>query len=119
LSDLDKIADFIQKYNPTYKDRDSLIEYLKQHFEYKTAFVMYDNDKIVAVCRWNINGEVADILDLYIHEDYRRHRIIQQMLFKGHWMFPQAKFIRFERQVKYPDREHSVIPIDKILKRSK
>jgi len=82
---------------------------------------MKDGDTIVGVCRWNIeNGEkeneqVANILDLYIKEEYRGKKIIQQMLQRGVWLFPQVKKIKFERFMKYGGRK-SEIPVNKILK---
>ena len=82
---------------------------------------MKDGEEIVAVCRWNIeNGEkeneqVANILDLYIKEEYRGKKIIQQMLARGVWLFPQVKKIKFERFMKYGGRK-SEIPVNKILR---
>jgi len=43
---------------------------------------MKDGEEIVAVCRWNINDDIADILDLYIKEEYRGKKIIQHMISK-------------------------------------
>lgn len=114
---LNKIADFIQKHAPHYTNRELLKEYILRHWEFKTAFVMQDGDRIVAVCRWNINDNIADILDLYIDEKFRGKKIIQLFLQKGLWIFPQVKYIRFERFMKYPNREKSLIPIEKVLKR--
>jgi len=115
--ELNKIIDFIQKNAPHYTDRELLKEYILKHWEFKTAFVMQDDEDVIAVCRWNIEGNIADILDLYIDKDFRGKRIIQQFLQKGLWIFPQVKYIRFERFMKYPNREKSLIPVDKILKR--
>ena len=78
---------------------------------------MKDGEEIVAVCRWNINDNIADILDLYIKEEYRGKRIIQQMLQRGEWLFPQVKKIKFERFMKYGGRK-SEIPVEKILKQN-
>jgi GNAT superfamily N-acetyltransferase len=116
---LNKIADFIQRYAPHYTDRELLKEYILKHWEFKTAFVMMDGEEIAAVCRWNISddGKVAEILDLYIDEKFRGKKIIQMFLQKGLWIFPQVKYIRFERFMKYPNREKSLIPIEKVLKR--
>lgn len=116
---LEKIADFIQKHAPHYTDRELLKEYILRHFEFKTAFVMQDGEAIAAVCRWNVSedGMVAEILDLYIDEKLRGKKIIQQFLQKGLWIFPSVKYIRFERFMKYPNKEKSLIPVEKILKR--
>jgi hypothetical protein len=115
--ELDKVIDFIQKYAPQYQDREKIREYTLEHFNYKTTFVgLDDNKEVTFVCRWNIDGDVADILDLYIREDYRNKKLIQQLLQRGIWIFPMVRFIRFERNKKYPNREKSLIPVEKILK---
>jgi len=118
IDDIDKIADFIQREAPHYTDRELVKEYIKLHFQYKTAFVMKDGDDVIAICRWNLNGDTADILDLYIDKKYRGKRIIQQMLERGKWLFPEVKYISFVREKKYPSKDRSFIEIDKILKRS-
>ena len=116
--ELNKIVDFIQKYAPQYTDREKLKEYTLKHFDYKTAFVgIDDNKEITVVCRWNINGDVADILDLYIREDYRGNGLIKQLLTKGIWLFPMVKYIRFERFVK--GRPFRTLSVEKILKKEK
>lgn len=115
---LNKIADFILKYAPQYKNKEKIKEYIKLHFDYKTAFVMFDSlNEVIGVCRWNIEGDNAHILDMYLREDFRRKRIIQQMLYRGLQVFPYVKTISFERDIKYPARKISKIPVSRILKR--
>ena len=107
---LEKIVDFIQTYSPQYKnaDRKQIGEYITLHFQYKTGFVVYDGDKIVALARWNIlpNGTTAEILDLIIHPDYRKYnrKLMQNMMLRGHWIFPKVEYFCFERYSKYPKR---------------
>ena len=112
---LNKIADFIHKYAPQYTDREKLKEYILKHFEYKTAFVGEENGEITFVCRWNIEGDTAVILDLYIREDYRNKNLVKQLLAKGIWLFPMVKKIKFERFVKYGGRMRE-LSVDKIFK---
>ena len=114
---LNKIADFIQKYAPQYTDRDKLKKYILKHYEFKTAFVGFDNkDEVTFVCRWNVEGDTATMLDFYIREDYRRQDLFPQLLKKGLWIFPQVKFLRYERFVKYPNKGFVVIPIERFIK---
>ena len=117
--DVNKIADFILKYSP-YKNKELIKQYILLHLQYKTCFVVYDDDhKICAVSRWNISedNKTACILDLMIREDYRNKEMIQRMLLQGLQMYPWIKFLKFERETKYPEREPKVYSVDKILKR--
>ena len=113
---LDKIASFVQRYAPQYTDREKLREYILKHFEYKTAFVGFDKlNEVAFVCRWNVEGDTATMLDFYIREDHRRKDIFPKLLKQGLYLFPQVKFLRYERFVKYPGRKFTVIPIEKFL----
>lgn len=97
--ELKKIVDFVMKYS-TYTDRETIAEYIQQHWQYKTAFVVYDaNNEIAAVCRWNVSpsGTVATVLDLIIREDWRNKNLMRQLLTKALWTFPKLKYISFER----------------------
>jgi hypothetical protein len=117
--ELDKIIDFVIKYSP-HKDREKIKDYVLQHFQYKTAFVGFDDlGEITFVCRWNIEGRIANILDLYIREDWRGKNLIKQLLWKGLWLFPYVRFIKFERQKKYPNRKPRLYAVVEILKKEK
>ena len=118
--ELQKIAEFFLKYSGYLVDIEIAKSYILKHYEFKTAFVGHDDEgEIIFVCRWNINGDTAEILDLYIREDYRGKKIIQQLLKQGIWVFPEVKRIKFERQKKYPGREFHTISVEKILKERK
>lgn len=119
LDDIERIADFIQKYAPQYFDKDKVKKYIEQHLLHKTAFVIYDPlGEIVAICRWNIidGGKKAEILDLCCREDYRNNGIIKEMLEKGLWNFPTVKEIGWRRETRNHKGLH-FYPVDKILKR--
>jgi GNAT superfamily N-acetyltransferase len=114
---LNKIVDFIQKYAPQYKDRELIKEYITLHLEYKTFFVVYDGEEVAAVCRWNIDGGRATILDFYVREDWRNKDLIRQLLQKGLWLFPQVMEIGFERGMRDNDKGIRFYKVSKILKR--
>jgi len=118
---MDKIVSFIKKYSP-YRDEEKIKEYIKLHLDYKTCFVGTDNlGEITFICRWNISqdGKTADILDLYIREDWRNKDLIRQLLERGLWIFPKVEYITFERGVKYPNKNRKVYSVERILKRSR
>jgi len=98
---LDEVTDLILKY-AHYWDREALKQAIALHEKYKTLLVVYDNDKIAGVCRWNIlpSGKVAHILDIVIEEKYRGTGLLQRMLLRGLEMYPDVKDLMFERM--YP-----------------
>ena len=114
---LNKIADFVLKYAPQYKDREKIKEYVRLHLLYKTIFIGYDHSGDVSyVCRWNANGSIAHVLDFYVREDYRNHKLIQLLLTQALWNNPELKYITFEREKKYPERKQRMYSIARILK---
>ena len=125
---IDAIADFVIKYSPEKKGKSQYIEENKekikevitQHINYKTCIVVHDLDGVAVVCRWNISrsGTIAHILDLIIKPEYRNKRYINRLLIKGLKLYPDVKFLEWERETKYPNRERQYFPVDKILKRS-
>jgi len=118
---LNQIVDFFIKYH-YYKnqDREEIKSYILKHWEYKTGFVILDKDEIVALARWNIlpSGTVAEILDLIIRPDWRKYnrRLMQQMMYRGWWLFPAVKHIFFNRGKKYPNREPIIYDIQKFIR---
>lgn len=117
--ELQKIAEFFLKYSTYDLDIETVKKYILQHLEWRTLFVIKNGEDVAAVCRWNIenDGTTAKVLDLYIREDWRGKKVIQQLLERALHIFPLLKQIKFDRN-KFPNRETKIIPIDKILKRS-
>ena len=125
---IDAIADFVIKYSPKKEgvsqyieeNKEKIKEVIVQHINYKTCIILNDLDGVAGVCRWNISdsGTVATILDLIIAPKYRNKRYINRLLIKGLRMYPNVKFLEWEREIKYPNRERQYFPVDKILKRS-
>lgn len=117
---IDAIADFVIKYGGRKKEeREKIKEVIKQHINYKTCIVVHDLDGVVAVCRWNISnsGKVAHILDLIIKPEHRNKHYINRLLIKGLKIWPSVKFLEWEREIKYPNRERKYFSVEKILKR--
>ena len=117
--DLDKIADFVQKYAPQYKNREKIKEYVNLHLLYKTIFIGYDyNGDVSYVCRWNIEGNRVLVLDFYCREDYRNKGMIHILLKNALYYFPYLKEIGWERSgIRKKDRGIRYYPIENILKR--
>jgi len=77
---------------------------------------MKDGEEIVAVCRWNILENKALCLDLYIDIAYRKKDIMRQMLRKGLWLFPQVKFLGWERGKREFDKGIRYYPVEQFLR---
>ena len=114
---LEKVLDFIQKYLK-YLDRELLRKYIKEHERYGTFdYAMDETGEIIAICRWNIKDDVADILDFAIKEGWRRRGVGKDFIMRGLQRFKDAKVLRFKRGTRGDERMRS-IRIDKVLERN-
>jgi hypothetical protein len=114
-NELEKISQFVVN-NYIYKDKEKIKDVIKQHILYHTLAVEYDKQgNVLAVCRWNINGDTAYILDLIISKDHRSKVFIKIILKKGLNIWKNIKYISFKRGVKYPDRELRKYSVSKFL----
>lgn len=112
-----KIVNFIIRHNK-YKDRKLIKEYLEQHRKYGTLDYGIDEESnIVAVVRWNINGDIADVLDFSIRKDFRNKGLIKDFIKRAMVRFPEIKYISFKRGVR-GDHRIRKINVDFILKRN-
>ena len=98
---INKIISFIEDNgSELHKGLPNLEEYIIKHILYKTCTVIYDDDGIVALSRWNVHGDTAHILDVIIHKDKRNKGILKELVQYGHKAFPSAKYIAFEREAR-------------------
>lgn len=113
--DLDRITDFIIKYS-MYVDREKIKECVRQHLKYNTLIYVTDKKgKIAAVCRWNVEGTIAHVIDLMIREDYRNNGMIKTILTKGLIKYPYVTYLCWERGDKYPDRPKKYFSVLRML----
>lgn len=99
-----EITEFVAKYGIySLADRDKIKDILKKHIEYKTIIIVRDKQGILAVCRWNMTEDIAQILDLIIREN-KEKSLIKRILIKGLRMYPQTRYLSFIREKKYPQR---------------
>jgi hypothetical protein len=97
-----EIVSFIRDNDNGYYDDCNLEEWVQEHISYKTCNVIYDKDgEIIAVARWNVEGDTAEILDVTIRKDNRSISTLKELIrhcYKyGHIEFPFVKYIKFER----------------------
>lgn len=114
-----EITDFIIK-NYCYgeSDRKYIDWMIGQHVNYKTLMVIRDPvDGIVAICRWNVlpTGMDAHIMDIVIHPHWRKEYLMKRMLLRGLTMYPNVKYLIFERRLK--NKPFKKVAVKWLLKR--
>ena len=118
--DIEDIATFcIKYYNYSEDDRQYIEKIIIAHSTYKTIIVVRNekNNRIVAVARWNIlpTGFDAHILDVIIQPRHRHKHLLSAMIYKGLRMYPQVKYIIFQRHEK--NKPFKKIPIHWLINR--
>lgn len=96
---LNKIVWFWRKYGYTDYHVEDLKKTIQQHLDYNTCEVIEKNDIIIAMCRYNIDGNNAVVIDCLVHPEYRNKKLIKLMLIKGLRKFPYVTNIKYQRQV--------------------
>lgn len=116
--DIKEILAFVKaNYRSFYKEAD-LKKAIIGHLKFGTYIVLKDSSGIAAVCRWNVRGPVAEVLDLIIRKDASRKGLIKYVTAMGWKKFPYLKWIAFEREMKYPGRPLKYYPIKRFVGRS-
>ena len=118
---LDEIARFVIKNGKglyLQLDYNTIKNFIEKHIAYKTLIIVRDKEGILAVCRWNIpTKEEAHILDLVIRKGHTYKGLIKRIISKGIIMYPMIKYLVWEREKKYPNRNKRKYLISDILKR--
>ena len=118
---LDEIARFVIQNGKglyTQLNYNSIKNFVERHIAYKTIIIVRDSEGILAVCRWNIPiKEEAYILDLVIRKGHTYRGLIKRIISKGIIMYPMIKYLVWEREKKYPNRNKRKYLISDILKR--
>lgn len=113
---LEKLTDFVLE-NSHYMSREGIKEAIIKHNRVNTCSYLEKDGKIIAVARWNVFGVTAHILDVIIDKEYRGKKLFPALLAVSWGRFPYVKYISFERERKYPDREERVYKITEFLRR--
>lgn len=114
-----EIVDFIKfHYKSVFpKQEKDLKKAIEGHINYGTYIVLKDDKGIAAVCRWNVKGTIAHVLDLIVRPDVQRKGLIKYVTALGWKKFPYLKWITFERELKYQGREIKYYPIKRLVGR--
>ena len=117
IDDIDKLVDFLCKHNK-YEDRELLKSFLVRHNEFGTLLYAIDNNNnIIAVCRWNMDGDRSLVLDFAVDEKFRNKGIGKDFILRALERFPMIKYLEFQRGVR-GDMRRRTLAIDKILNRN-
>lgn len=119
VSEIEKLADFIHRYAQRAFPHDELLEILEGHIKFNTLIVLRDEKGIAAVCRFNVEGATAFVIDLIVRTDAENEGLIGYITAIGWQRFPYLRYVRFERPTKYPDRAPRVYPIHRLLNKAR
>ena len=112
------IIEFIKNNIPSYRNYsdDNIIKTIEDHIKYGTYDELRKNGKLVACVRYNIDGIIAEILDLVIEPGYNSLYIMRRFILNGWTRFPYIKYVSFYRMYKRPQRKLAILSIKKLLK---
>lgn len=113
--ELQKIIEFYKKYLNTLEEK-VLRFYLEEHLKYATMdYAVDEHGAIIALCRWNIEGNTAQIMDLAIAPGWRKNGLGKSFLVRGLKIWKNVTHIEFERGLR-GDHRRKLIPVGFILK---
>lgn len=118
--ELSAAVDFVSSYF-TETSRELIEDLLWKHWLFGTMDIAYHKNEIVSVVRWNIaeSSNVFDILDIIIKPGHNGFLLMKHLIARNWHRFPQVRYVRFSRGVKYPDRKPRTYKISRILKLKK
>jgi GNAT superfamily N-acetyltransferase len=113
--ELDKIADFYKQYLGSH-DKEVAKEYIKIHLTYGTVdYAVDEKGDVIGLCRWNIDGNVAKIIDLAIAPDWRKKGLGKNFLTRALKIWKNVTHLQYKRGLR-GDNRMKTIPVEAILK---
>ena len=96
----EETARWFKRYGYLDVSYEHILQYVKGHLEYGTIEVIRDrNNQIIAMGRYNINGDTAHILDCLVIKHLRFRKLIKLMVLRGLKKFPNVTHIEYEREL--------------------
>jgi hypothetical protein len=93
---------------------EQLYEIISKHNEYNTLEVVWKNEEVLAVCRYNIDHTTVAVIDATVRKYHKGSRLLKLMLLMGLNKFPNTRYIKYMRGWKVR-REERVFPVDRFL----
>jgi hypothetical protein len=81
---------------------------IEKHLEYKTLVYLESDCGIVGACRFNINNDTAEILDIAVDKRYRNKDMLQRMLQIGKRLYPMVTKLSFHSEKKDKDYIYAI-----------
>ena len=117
MIDTKKILDFmLEHYKNSVGKESEIIGAIELHKKYNTYIIDEDRKGIKYLCRFNIIGQTAHVLDCIIRKDCRNKNVMKNMLVQALVKFPYIKLVSWERQLKYPRRKYRFYTIKQLLR---
>lgn len=115
-STLERVVRFVAEYGG--------IEYPIDEFAYvfpifvrnNTFSIAVKDGEVHGVCIWNIDGDIADVLECVIHPEHRNTAILKYLALQGWRKFPYLKYFKFVRERKDKMTIPRVYELSKLLK---
>lgn len=114
----DDVIDIVRRrceWYDTYTD-EQIDNIIKKHLEFGTISILFDDKKVIAVLRINVNFNIAEICDLVIEEGYDFNKLVRQMTLELWSKFPYLKYFKYHRVSKYPLKKTSIYSIKRLMK---
>lgn len=113
--ELQKIIEFYKKYLGTLEEKVAKF-YIEEHLKYATMdYAANEKGEVIGICRWNIDGNTARIIDLAIAPEWRHKGLGKHFLVRGLKLWKNVTHVEFERGLR-GDHRRKKIPIEFILK---
>lgn len=112
------VVEFIKNNIPAYKNYadEDIAKIVADHMRYGTYDELRKDGKLVACVRYNIDGIVAEILDLVIAPGYNSLYIMRRFILNRWAKFPYLRYVSYYRMYKRPQRKLTILSIKKLLK---
>lgn len=112
------VVDFIKDNIPAYRNYtdENIIKTVADHMRYGTYDEIRKDGKLVACVRYNIDGVVAEILDLIIAPGHNSLYIMRRFILNRWAMFPYIRYVSYYRMYKRPQRKQTILSIKQLLK---
>lgn len=108
-----KVVNFLFSYGHFRGTWDQLFEIIKKHDEYGTLEVVWKDEEVLAVCRYNIDSTTCSVIDATAKNNYKG-RLLKLMLLMGLQKYPLTKEIKYMRGFKVRKSER-VFSVDRFL----
>lgn len=107
----DESPEIYKLFKPT-----ELRDRISKHMDFNTIVCLWNKEELAGACIFNIDEEECDVHHAIVAKKYRYGDVLKQMVAQGHVRYPFVKFLKFDRELKYPKRSSVLIPIEKFLK---